>query len=55
MHPIDKVTIDKVLNGTATKKEASQVAEWFSDTAEGQAYLSELMDHEAALMEANPD
>ena len=55
MHPIDKVTIDKVLNGTATKKEASQVAEWFSDTAEGQAYLSELMDHEAAFIESNPD
>ena len=55
MHPIDKETIDKVLNGTATKKEASQVAEWFSDTAEGQAYLSELMDHEAAFIESNPD
>ena len=55
MHPIDKETIDKVLNGTATKKEARQVAEWFSDTAEGQAYLSELMDHEAAFIESNPD
>ena len=55
MHPIDKETIDKVLNGTATKKEARQVAEWFSDTAEGQAYLSELMDHETAFIESNPD
>ena len=55
MHPIDKETIDKVLNSTATKKEARQVAEWFSDTAEGQAYLSELMDHEAAFIESNPD
>lgn len=52
MHPIDKEIIDKVLDGTASKKQARQVAEWFSDSAEGQAYLSELIDHDVSLPES---
>lgn len=55
MQPIDKETIEKVLEGTANKKQARQVAEWFADTAEGQAYLSGIMDRDAALAESNPD
>lgn len=40
--PSDKI-IDDVLNNTATKEQAQQVALWFA-TAEGQAYLKNSMD-----------
>ena len=42
-----KELIDRVLAGEASKKEAREVVDWFSSTAEGQAYLSETINHEA--------
>ncbi|MBP1663748.1 MAG: FecR/PupR family, partial [Bacteroidetes bacterium] len=35
MHPFEKETIDKVIEGIASKKEAREVAMWFSETVEG--------------------
>ena len=46
-----KELIDRVLAGEASKKEAREVVDWFSSTAEGQAYLSETINHEAHRLE----
>jgi len=55
MHPFEKETIDKVIEGIASKKEAREVAMWFSETVEGQAYLSHLLDCEAGVLDENPN
>ena len=51
MNTPDKELIDRVIAGQATKKEAREVVEWFSDTTEGQAYLSELINSDAHLLD----
>lgn len=48
----DKNLINNVIAGSATKKEAREVADWFSSTDEGQAYLSELINQEAQRLDA---
>ncbi|VBB43707.1 conserved hypothetical protein [uncultured Paludibacter sp.] len=51
MNNPDKKTIDKVIEGTATKEQAREVAKWFSTTVEGQSYLSELISLDAHRLE----
>lgn len=47
----DKKIIENVINCTATKEQARQVVEWFSTTAEGQLYLSDLINQDAQMLE----
>ena len=51
MNNPDKKVIEKVIEGCATKEEAREVTEWFSVTAEGQSYLSELINRDAQRVE----
>ncbi len=51
MESPDKNLIDRVMAGTASRKEAREVAEWLSSTVEGQACLSEMINHDVHLIE----
>lgn len=45
----------KVIAENASKREAREVVEWFSDSIEGQQYLSDMIDRDAYLMEGDPN
>ena len=47
----DKEIINKVLENTSSKQEATDVVDWFANSIEGQNYLSESMDRDFYLME----
>ncbi len=47
-------TINKVIEETANKQEAKDVANWLSSTIEGQQHLSDMLDRDAYLMETEP-
>lgn len=47
----DKEIINKVLESTSSKQEATDVVDWFANSIEGQNYLSESMDRDFYLME----
>lgn len=51
MNNPDKKVIEKAIEGFATKEEAREVANWFSASAEGQSYLSELINRDAQRVE----
>ncbi|MCE5331956.1 MAG: FecR domain-containing protein [Bacteroidales bacterium] len=52
MNAPDKDTINKVIEGAATKEQAKVVTAWFSTTVEGQEYLSSLISHDIQLIES---
>ena len=47
--------VKKVIAENASKREAREVVEWFSDSIEGQQYLSDMIDRDAYLMEGDPN
>ena len=47
--------INRVISETASKEEAKEVAGWFSSTIEGQQCLSDMLDRDAYLMDADAD
>lgn len=51
MESPSKELIAKVISGNATKQEAKIVAEWFSTSAEGHAYLSEMLTCDAQQLD----
>lgn len=46
--------VNSVIRGAATKEEAQHVVDWFSSTIEGQQFLSDMLDRDAYLLEADP-
>lgn len=46
--------VKKVIAENASKQEAREVVAWFSDSIEGQQALSDMIDRDAYLMEADP-
>jgi transmembrane sensor len=46
--------VNKVIAETATREEAREVAGWFSSSIEGQQHLSDMLDRDAYIMEAEP-
>lgn len=51
MKKCDKDIISKVLGNQSSKEEAADVLEWFSNSIEGQSYLSDSMDKDFYLLE----
>lgn len=51
MQSKDTNIIRKVIAGSSSRENARRVVEWFSSSVEGQAYLSDLIDRDAYLME----
>lgn len=49
-HSLSKETIDRVIENTASQKEAMQVVEWFSSTDKGHKYLLNMLDKDAELI-----
>lgn len=45
--------VNSVIRGSATKEEAKHVVDWFSSTIEGQQFLSDMLDRDAYLLEAD--
>lgn len=43
--------VHRVISGTASKKDAAEVVDWFATTVEGQQYLSDMLDKDAYEME----
>jgi|AGTN01.1.fsa_nt_gi Fe2+-dicitrate sensor, membrane component len=54
MQSLNSDIIKKVIAETASKKEATDVIEWFSSSIEGQQCLSDMMDKDSYLMETEP-
>lgn len=54
MHSTSNDMVNSVIRGTATKEEAQHVVDWFSSTIEGQQFLSDMLDRDAYLLEADP-
>jgi len=54
MHATGNDMINRVIRDSATKEEAENVANWFSSTIEGQQFLSDMLDKDAYLLEADP-
>jgi len=50
----DSDIVKKVISENATKNEAKNVIDWFSASIEGQQFLSDMIDRDAYLMEADP-
>jgi ferric-dicitrate binding protein FerR (iron transport regulator) len=46
--------VNRVIAESATKREAVEVVDWFSDSIEGQQFLSDMIDRDAYLMESDP-
>jgi ferric-dicitrate binding protein FerR (iron transport regulator) len=46
--------VNKVIAENASRYEAREVVEWFSDSIEGQQHLSDMIDRDAYLMEGDP-
>lgn len=55
MEGFDKEIINRVLENNSSKEEAIGVVDWFSDSIEGQNYLSESIDRDFYLMEETGD
>ena len=51
MEKADKDIINKVLNNTSSKEEATDVLDWFANSIEGQNYLSESIDKDFYLLQ----